>query len=744
MPRQIQLKSGITLTIEDKAFASGGEGDLFRIISPENFINQVVKIYFPVKRTKEKEQKIDFLIANPPNLQNQNGHHSVIWASQTVYENGKFIGFVMPLAKGEKLEILCYPKLPNSLNHEWKKFDYQEQKSIELRLKVCFNIAVALYEIHRLGNYVLMDMKPENIMIQTNGLISIIDIDSLEISKNGQVLFPAPVTTPEYTPPEYYKGIKSSQSSVSENWDRFSFAVICYRLLCGIHPFVGSCNIPFDKCNDLSEMVKNGLFPNGKKASIFKVIPPPHNNFKKLDKQIQELFLRCFDDGHNSPDLRPSAEDWCRILSPLPTVGINRLLPSSFVKLPNYQLAQKLTFEVSTSIEFPKKERTNTFQTLIIKMFSFLDKKGLISDMELQHKKIKDMELQQVEFQKALQNIIDRFNENQQNILNNEIKKYTVLKSLFQNDLSESDKLAESLSILEVANLKDLQTQYAVILQNLETKLQENYKQYILPLLTSYEQEKQKLVTQQYVLNEQKIKEYEKKIKEIPNKLSLFKIAPNIEKIFGAKLSAVSIELLLNNFYTAADFIDIANDGSLLDKNNKWTKVKGVSYKRASDLLSWRNNLIANETELAKKEIDKIFNTQLTAISQEIIQITGSFNNLIEPHKNQYEQQKKILTNEKNEIIRNFETKKIELIQAFDTKHNNIKQKTQQLESLFNSKLFELNKITNEELSDNLQNSKSLYSQKIREIEEFIEIYVKEMETLKQLQRKYTSFLNRF
>ena len=165
MQTSVQLKNGTTLQLEHKAFASGGEGELFRIINPVSFQNQVVKIYKSEKRTVERENKTEFLATNPPIFQVHDGHHSVIWVNQVVFDNGKFCGFTMPIAKGEKLELLCHPTLPKTLNNEWAKFDFQNPKAIELRLKLCFNIAVALYHIHKLNNYILVDMKPENIMV---------------------------------------------------------------------------------------------------------------------------------------------------------------------------------------------------------------------------------------------------------------------------------------------------------------------------------------------------------------------------------------------------------------------------------------------------------------------------------------------------------------------------------------------------------------------------------------------------
>ena len=109
MSKSVHLKNGTILRLQDKAFANGGEAELFKIISPKHLKDQVVKKYKPEKRTKEREEKSIFLAKNPPVIQKDIEHHSVIWINEIVYENGKFCGFTMPFAKGEKLELLCHP-----------------------------------------------------------------------------------------------------------------------------------------------------------------------------------------------------------------------------------------------------------------------------------------------------------------------------------------------------------------------------------------------------------------------------------------------------------------------------------------------------------------------------------------------------------------------------------------------------------------------------------------------------------
>lgn len=520
MPQQVQLKNGATLTIEDKAFADGGEGELFRILQPETFKDQVVKLFRTEKRTPDRERKVDFLIKNPPKSLGQSGHHPVIWPTQTIYQEGTFAGFTMPLALGEKLELLCHAILPKALGAEWKKFDLKTPGSLDLRLKLCFNIAVAICQIHNLKNYVLVDMKPDNIMIQPNGLISVIDVDSVEVVNNGKVLFPAPVNTAEYTPPEYYNGLKPEVDGAGETWDRFSLAVIFYRLLCATHPFSGSCKPPYDKCSELAEMVKNGLFPNGKNALHFKAIPPPHNQFTKFEKNIREFFIRCFDHGHISPIDRPSAEEWCRVLSPAPVIQINRPLPSSYAKLAVPEATQKVMFSPKITIDFPVLSNPTLTEYTGLKalaraIFGNAKKINLEKEIKSQVNKLEIRSKERIELQNKLLSIINEYHSVQNRILQQEEEKFTRTKNWFKLNISELDNKAKAYFDKEKQELQEAHAQLKTNLLKTDNSVRNLRENLLQPVEDRYQQRIAQLSGELDSLKDKR----EEEIKKIENKL---------------------------------------------------------------------------------------------------------------------------------------------------------------------------------------------------------------------------------
>jgi hypothetical protein len=224
----------------------------------------------------------------------------------------------MPKAEGVILEKLCLLTLPPDLGAEWQKFSYHHPNALQNRLKLCANMAAAVFQIHENNRYTIVDLKPQNILVRSDGYIAIIDVDSFQVQESNRILFHAQVMTPDYTPPEaYQRDIRPKEHHIHETWDRFSMAVVFYRTLCGIHPFTCTPKGPYAHCTTTEDKIKHGFFPHARsKRPLIDITPPPHTTFSKLDRAVQHLFLRCFEEGHTNPALRPSAEEWCEILAP--------------------------------------------------------------------------------------------------------------------------------------------------------------------------------------------------------------------------------------------------------------------------------------------------------------------------------------------------------------------------------------------------------------------------------------------
>ena len=307
----ITIKDGRPVRLSVKPIGRGGEGVVHSVQQGAGSGSRVAKLYKPEKRTDKLEEKIDFLIKYPPATTDSSGRAYLIWPTATLYEDGDFAGLVMPRAEGVELETLCLGKLDSSLGATWQRFAHGTAEARRFRLSICRNLCHAVAALQRKKCYVLGDMKPVNVFVNEQGMVSIIDLDSVQVTERGHLLYSGKLCTPEYTPPEVLRQNKIRQLS----WDNFSLAAILYRLLLGIHPFAGSFVNP--AITDVTGAIQAGLYPHGKKRAEFRVIPPPHGRICDYPPVVSTLFRRCFEDGLFQPDLRPSAEEWFTALNEL-------------------------------------------------------------------------------------------------------------------------------------------------------------------------------------------------------------------------------------------------------------------------------------------------------------------------------------------------------------------------------------------------------------------------------------------
>lgn len=355
--------------LEYKPFASGGEGLLYQVSKPNTWRHCVAKIIYPHKRTSQKEAKLLYLLEHPPCLQQQ---PSISWVQELLYDKeGSFVGFLMPHVTGEKLEILTSSKLPKHLGVEWQRLCLGNLQALRLRLKICYNIALVVHRLHATNRYVLVDLKPDNLLVKSDGTVSIVDTDSVEIIENNQTLFAATVATPEYTPSEYYRGIRPGEVNLDTSWDNFGLAVIFYRLLFGIHPFAATANAPYDQLVSLGDKIKAGLFVhNVQHQQDFKVIPPPHQVFYEQESALQMLFQQAFVAGHKEPHKRPDASTWTKVIADHFLLLTTRKLPVECFSLKIlegkdwYEVAIKQAYE---NKNFINKKTTSLFQSTRIR-----------------------------------------------------------------------------------------------------------------------------------------------------------------------------------------------------------------------------------------------------------------------------------------------------------------------------------------------------------------------------------------
>ncbi|MBO1058841.1 MAG: hypothetical protein HEQ27_20970, partial [Dolichospermum sp. JUN01] len=282
-----------------KEIANSGEAKIWRT----NQNGYLAKIYH--SPTPERVQKLAVMIANPPTEPNSHLHHvSFAWPKSALKNaQGDFVGFLMPEIKdGKELIDVYNPRRRQALKLE---IDWRFLHTTAL------NIVSIIEALHAAG-YVLGDIKPQNILVNNRALPSIIDTDSFQVinPKNGKV-YHCLVGSEGYTPPELI-GKDFDSIEQTEVHDRFRLGVIIYQLLFGgNNPFqgkwTGTGEIP-----DINELICQGLWINGSTnliAAVARTIP-----LEIVHPEVQQCFLKCFNDGHKNPNLRPTAREWLEAL----------------------------------------------------------------------------------------------------------------------------------------------------------------------------------------------------------------------------------------------------------------------------------------------------------------------------------------------------------------------------------------------------------------------------------------------
>ncbi len=301
-------KGGISYNVKDNHFAQGGEGSIHDIIGHPD---KVAKLYKSGKITADHERKLVKMIQSPPD---RDVMDQIAWPLDVLYENGRFVGFVMHKFKlNEDLNVI----------YEYGSSAKYPELSWGNKIKIAQNLCVVLNAVHEAG-HVCGDFNPKNISVDpSTGRITFVDTDSYHIT-DGSNIYRCNVGMPEYLPREIQVKMQNGLADAplptfSQETDNFALAVHIFQLLMnGVHPF--ACAIlPTTESivyPDTSESILNGECPFFKQVpgrDIPKFAPPA----SILPPEIQTLFKQAFIDGHTRPSARPSAVTWYYALEKL-------------------------------------------------------------------------------------------------------------------------------------------------------------------------------------------------------------------------------------------------------------------------------------------------------------------------------------------------------------------------------------------------------------------------------------------
>jgi len=300
MRLQRQSTGELIVLGEDSLLGTGGEAHIYVVPGHENL---VAKVWH--KPSPERTRKVAVMLANPPvdPMANQN-HSSIAWPIDMLFPPGRArvaAGFLMPRVVNMR-PVADYMH-PKTRRRVCPLFNYL------YLLRTARNLATAVRALHERG-YVIGDLNESNVLVSETALVTLVDTDSFQVwdAETGH-MYRCRVGKPEFTPPEMQGKTFSTIDRTPAN-DLFALGVLVFQLLMeGTHPFAGIYRgsgepPPYEK------RIAAGHFPFAGDQRIPYAPKPTAPPFEMLAPGLRNLFLRCFQDGHFRPELRPDPQTW--------------------------------------------------------------------------------------------------------------------------------------------------------------------------------------------------------------------------------------------------------------------------------------------------------------------------------------------------------------------------------------------------------------------------------------------------
>jgi WD40 repeat protein/formylglycine-generating enzyme required for sulfatase activity len=279
-------------------FASGGEGSIYPVRTDGSL---VAKVYH--RPTRVHADKLRVMLDCPPDdSMAVQGHTSIAWPVDLLEDDrSQVVGFLMPRVTAGIPLVDVYN--PQARLQRIPLFHYQYLH------RTARNLAAAVKALHAKG-YVIGDVSESNVLVTGTALVTLVDVDSFQVrDPNSGALYHCPVGRPEFTPPELHGRAFTDIDRVPEH-DLFGLGVLLFQLLMGgIHPFQGLYQGRGEPPS-LPERIHAGYFPYSSRRMVPCAPPRIALPFTVLDPGVQDLFMRCFDAGHRTPQRRPAAGTW--------------------------------------------------------------------------------------------------------------------------------------------------------------------------------------------------------------------------------------------------------------------------------------------------------------------------------------------------------------------------------------------------------------------------------------------------
>ncbi|GAA2902792.1 hypothetical protein GCM10010472_71250 [Pseudonocardia halophobica] len=305
----LRLPKGRTIELGG-SLGKGAEGVVREIVGTDDLC---AKLYFDPSPALER--RLEALKHHPAaELRGDTSEHvHLAWPlERLVDQNGETRGFVMPRIEGERLTKLLEPDM---------RFISMREPTWRSLVGIAGRTAKLLDTLHQ-HDIVMGDVSPANIMVDSAGLVTLIDCDTVQFSdpRTG-ARHSCSKLTPDYCPPEIGSG-----RDLDEAHDEFGLAIlVCEMLMEGQHPFHG---VPVSRVDGDSDTRENITAQNNRLVFPERLVKVPDLITPDvLSPAVLALARACFGPGHGDPEARPAAGEWAealgRLESELSTCRVN-------------------------------------------------------------------------------------------------------------------------------------------------------------------------------------------------------------------------------------------------------------------------------------------------------------------------------------------------------------------------------------------------------------------------------------
>ncbi|MFI6823116.1 hypothetical protein ACIBJE_19485 [Micromonospora sp. NPDC050187] len=302
-----------TRVVEDRRLAAGGEGEVFSVRVPQGM---AFKRYFPtaLDRDPHLADRVAAMVRQPPNssIEGQSGHILLAWPREVVFDDSRFVGFLMPLIDATSTVELHRTTNPTDRGDATGDTAWLRGFTWQYLIRIAANLALATHAVHDTGA-VIGDFNERNIRVSRQALVTLLDCDSMQIQeKSTGRTFLCHVGRPDFTAPELI-GADWRTTVRRPSSDLFALAVHIYQLLLeGEHPFRGRWSGGGSKPT-VPELARSGTWTHSGSPSLSP--RPSAIGIEILPAEVRNLFRQAFEHGATDPDARPSAAQWYAALT---------------------------------------------------------------------------------------------------------------------------------------------------------------------------------------------------------------------------------------------------------------------------------------------------------------------------------------------------------------------------------------------------------------------------------------------